>query len=67
MTAGPPAAPESRGSRCKVLFDGKEEAEMVATEELLKVQMLCQVIKKYLSEFLDSVEIYKLPTIHMPC
>jgi len=28
-----------RGSRCKVLFDGKEEAEMVATEELLKVQI----------------------------
>eukprot|EP00434_Breviolum_minutum_P038506 symbB.v1.2.034158.t1/scaffold4292.1/size81749/1 len=33
-------APRGRsGSRCKVLFDGKEEAEMVATEELLKVQI----------------------------
>ncbi len=44
MTSGPPAEPEPQGSRCKVLFDGKEEAEMVATEELLKVQMLCQVV-----------------------
>lgn len=30
----------STGARCKVLFDGKLEAEMVASEELFKVQLL---------------------------